>query len=410
MQPHKKPRLMPVGVPDGFGKSPAQSKAKIVAPQFTSAFAQSSSVAPKPRSTIKAPHSSLDPHLRDVGSASSSSEHAKFTVRKAPPAADLLVAEARPIVRPNPAASRPDPFIAFKDVLRDKRPLQQDDLFAPSLKKHQVPELAYALLENERDKEKLVKRVSSPPKLPPGSHTKHLFTLSTIGIARATDISTDNGNAELASIFLDDQHPEILQGEENNGEMWRGLNFSPQKKRYGHHGPQFVRNGLASRASQVLGRMQTSLTLWQREMERQLTPDTYSGLNSDLRLTIVKIEQMPAPTFTKSNATSFGIALCRIHAPSNRANLSFTTSYRKLLKVIFSFPLPAPQSPVRSATRFAVGAEVFTWKPWHEVKLARAAHPVSEAESGSDSAARQQDIADTLLLCNRFLFAEFLQR
>ena len=74
-------------------------------------------------------------------------------------------------------------------------------------------------------------------------HAKHgLKTLSTTSIAKATDLSTESGNAELASILLYDQHPDIVHGDADRSEARRGLNFSPRKKRYGQqNGPQFVR-------------------------------------------------------------------------------------------------------------------------------------------------------------------------
>lgn len=191
-------------------------------------------------------------------------------------------------------------------------------------------------------------------------------------------------------------------------------------------------NGLASRASQVLGRTRTALTLWQREMESQVLPDTLSRLEPDLQMTINKIEFMPAPMSTKSSSSCFGIALCRIHSLSSQTKPHLAMNYRKLFKVIFSFPLPAPQGSVRNASRFAAKTEVYAWSPLHEVKLVPqaidlnagknagldstsvqdhvtavpASFPMSLTLSLSIGDASQSDLqlSDTVLLCSRFLF------
>lgn len=242
MQPRKKPRLTPIGMPDGFEKTSASSKVKVAVPQFTSAFALS---AAKPRST-KTPHSFLDPQLRNPGS----SENAKLAARRGGMHAATSLASGA-TTHPDIASSRPDPFVAFKDLSHDKhgRPMQQDllafmddtstspDLLLRTL---QAPQLASILQGNEDSNAKPMKRIGSPPRLPAGDDSKNMLTISTTSIARFTDIGTEGGHAELASIFLYDQHPEILEREES-GEARRGLNFSPQKKRYGHNGPQFVR-------------------------------------------------------------------------------------------------------------------------------------------------------------------------
>ena len=240
-----------MGMPDGFEKA-ASPKVKVSAPRFTSAFAAESRSNPTAKANLtKAPHSFLDPQLRNV----SSSENAKTTTRRGGTHATTSLASGVHLAtRMDVASGRPDPFVAFKDrPSHDKnlRPMQQDLLafiddtsISPDvrLRTIQVPQLAFIPQENEEYMAKPMKHISSPPRLPAGEGPKHNLTISTTSIARFTDINTEGGNAELASIFLDDQHPEMLQ-KEGGGEAGRGLGFSPQKKRYGHHGPQFVRYG-----------------------------------------------------------------------------------------------------------------------------------------------------------------------
>ncbi|KAF8636066.1 hypothetical protein AX17_003822 [Amanita inopinata Kibby_2008] len=340
--PRKKARLtvLPPSGPDGFEKtSAAQQKAKITVPQFKSGFT--------------------------TASASGSGN-----------------------------TSHNNPFV-----------IPTAHTYAGPLKKLAPPQLTSILPNNASNADsKHPRSIRSPPKLPTKTKSdgqKQFLTLSTTSIARATDINTDSGNAELASIFISDQHPDILQGTEDNSDTRRGLNFSPQKKRHGHpSGPQFIRNALAARASHILGRTRTSLILWQKEMENRVLPvksgsssnsTDVSHLKPDLHMTIIKILRLPVPFSAKSTNPSFspGIALCQIHsspiqhtttttttATTNTTTTSFSAKnrhhHRKLHKVVFSFSLSppgSPHSPIRNAAYFSVGAKAFVWKPWHELDI-----------------------------------------
>lgn len=63
---------------------------------------------------------------------------------------------------------------------------------------------------------------------------KPLRTISTTEIALATDLFTDSGTAELAHIFLRDQHPDIVDHREEPARWHIGL--SPQKGHYSSKG------------------------------------------------------------------------------------------------------------------------------------------------------------------------------
>ena len=252
MEPRKKPRLMPLSGPDGFEKSPAQSKSKkIPVPQFTSAFGDSSSksVAKPASRPTTIPHSTLDPELRHAGSS-----RPGITVPVNMLTRNPFHGVNDPRMAGGGRRDRDDPFIAYKDIARNKEGLfagdARDSLFStttpyvPPLKKLEAPDLSSILAQTPVAAEKTIRRAPSPPKLLPpadGDREKHKFTLSTTTIARATDFSTDEGNAELTSILLRDQYPEIMQEDAGGSEARRGLNFSPRKKRYGQQGPQFVR-------------------------------------------------------------------------------------------------------------------------------------------------------------------------
>jgi hypothetical protein len=71
------------------------------------------------------------------------------------------------------------------------------------------------------------------------SSDQTLRTISTTLIARATDLFTDNGVSELASIFLHDQHPDIQFPSTDDVDERRGIMMSPEKTGKGKE--KFVR-------------------------------------------------------------------------------------------------------------------------------------------------------------------------
>ena len=127
-----------MGIPDGFEKTSAPPKVKVSVPQFTSAFAEH----PDPKSGIRAPARMPNPLL--VGEASS-----------------LASGTCLNATHSDMASSRPDPFVAFKDLSHDKNlnPMRQDlpalmDDTSTSPDVHlrmllQAPQLESVLLGNE---------------------------------------------------------------------------------------------------------------------------------------------------------------------------------------------------------------------------------------------------------------------
>ncbi|KIL61358.1 hypothetical protein M378DRAFT_13542 [Amanita muscaria Koide BX008] len=465
MEPRKKRKLIPISGPDGFQKSPAKPK-KISVPQFASAFTPSDHTSGK--SPFKAPHSSLDHQLRNSNAASLRLADVHHT--REPVSA---IAHATTSAGPSSISTCRDPFNAYKDMSLSKRtihhgsrtleeqghPPYRASHTQPALKKLQAPDLTSILQDHGMPTKPItsMKRITSPPRLPmtddQNKYAKHdLKTLSTTSIAKATDLSTESGNAELASILLYDQHPEIVHGDADRSEARRGLNFSPRKKRYGQQsGPQFVRNGLAARASQLLSKTRTSLTLWQREMEAQTSsfpdedPISLSYLKPDLRLKVIEIIHSPTShrpsksgNITNSQTPCFAIALCRVlqspcsSSTTSNIGLSFHTSYHTLVKVIFSNAFSvSPRSIVRNAVLFKDGVEVLVWRPWHEVKVSSphdsmeeeaalaidetddhqrmpASFPMSLTTSFSSSKDDSSGfrIAETALMCSRFVLMD----
>jgi hypothetical protein len=297
---------------------------------------------------------------------------------------------------------------------------------------------------------------------------KSMRTISTTHIARRNDLSTDSGKAELASIFLHDQHPEILTRAEDDEDGNFSLGVSPQKMGRTSKGkgkePKFVRydkllfsfiyynltycrNGLAARASMLFSQTHTALALWQKEIENLLSSSSLSRrLTPDLRLRIVKIINVPVGSGSRRSVTSTtspGLAICRVLSTSSgHKHTSHSlpgNNDDKTLLVLLSFPTTAPLRTntlhARNPEDFLEGRDVYVWEPWQEVPLffsspvTGASMTVEDAKHLNIAAAPfpllpssfplsptstrvkeefSSDIplADTALLCSRFLIMQ----
>ncbi|KAJ4000613.1 hypothetical protein F5050DRAFT_1803954 [Lentinula boryana] len=253
--------------------------------------------------------------------------------------------------------------------------------------------------------------------LPPPIHlpscispSKPLRTIATTRVARATDLSTENGAAELASIVL--QNPVVLETADIP-EIKSGLDLSPQKSNPFGRAPKFVRNGLAAHAASLLSHANTSLALWAKE---------YSTLTRfpkpDLRLRVIRVFHRPSQqTHAKSNV---GLALCRLlHNQSlltKNERLSAVTEFpvldvdednpsSSMVLVLFSFPShPSSSStPIRNPATFEEDVEFWIWKPWRTLTLnSSQLHSLSASNSGlaqDDGSGAVESIA---LFCDRF--------
>jgi len=86
---------------------------------------------------------------------------------------------------------------------------------------------------------------SLPPPLPlpvPPESTsdKSMRTISTTEIARATDLFTESGTAELAHIFLHDQHPEVVN-RQTEDPFIGNIGLSPHKSKHNKGKEPFLR-------------------------------------------------------------------------------------------------------------------------------------------------------------------------
>ncbi|KAJ7761001.1 hypothetical protein B0H16DRAFT_1312438 [Mycena metata] len=237
-----------------------------------------------------------------------------------------------------------------------------------------------------------------PPTLPAPvtpSSDRTLRTISTTLIARATDLFTDNGASELASIFLHDQHSDMQFPSSDDVDERRGIMMSPEKGGKGKE--KFMRHGLAARAAALYDRSHASLSLWEAEMAHTLTSSSRRGLNPDMRLRILHILHIPAPVSHPSSKLSTpGVALCHLlAAPASESSnsLVFPKPKDSIYAVLLSFsslsPPPRPQAQTQLAIRnpedFTEGGEVYVWKPWQVIAIDSSALRLClESEDGMD--------------------------
>ncbi|KAG6867455.1 hypothetical protein C0993_002538 [Termitomyces sp. T159_Od127] len=276
-----------LAVADGFERQkPDCPKAPVQVPKFTSAFneKQPQTTRNKPLSKAKFGPKSDFVTSKPVSSASISNQKSQNLKQLPVPAFMIHTTEKeKKPIPPTRLQPLPDPRTLTKGEtssamapLPPPPPLPTPPKDAVTLKNMPAP-MTFA---------------------PAGTSIEvSLRTISTTNIALATDLLTDSGTAELAHIFLHDQHPDIAASNKHGQPEWN-VGMSPQKdvkfiKGKGKE-PKFLKGGLAARSSELLAQSRTSLVLWQKEMELQLSSSVFHS-NADFRLRILKIIDQPVP-------------------------------------------------------------------------------------------------------------------
>ncbi|KAJ7656670.1 hypothetical protein B0H17DRAFT_1213726 [Mycena rosella] len=403
--------------PDGFSKATTKPVTKPSAPKFTSAFDAVSAPAPAPG---PAPVPARRASIRFVDSDAPNPVKPNRAVRALKPPVPLFNSGSKPAVDSVPAPRLP-PLPVFPPPVSRSAALRQ---LAP-------PPAPSAPIASSSKSTTSLKPLVPPPYPAPAqapSSDRTLRTISTTLIARATDLFTDNGASELASIFLHDQHPDIQwQSAPDDVDERRGIMMSPEKAGKGKE--KFLRNGLAARAAVLYDRSHSSLSLWEAEMAHSLSSSASSfrrGLNPDMRLRIVHILHVPSPVPHPSSMLSIpGVALCHLLATPIPDPLGLSRSKDAICAVLFSFSSLSPpvQTPlaIRNPEDFAEGNEVYVWKPWQSImidpsamKLDPETHSdptVGDVEAaafqlfapGATGARRRGTILETALVCERFV-------
>ncbi|KAF9468242.1 hypothetical protein BDZ94DRAFT_1304524 [Collybia nuda] len=446
MPPRKRQRM---AGPEGFSK-PLTTPVKVNTPTFVSGFGTST----------------MEPNSRPL----SASKTAKpLSTSRVPPAFESFlessskpksVVAKKPVVRLKPP-SLPDlkirtrPNYGLHNEPKSLRRRIQPPSLAPvnpegintnitPMRKVTLPFFGQPPVTPSKPTMKL--NAIAPPRLPTPTARESMLPISKTTIARATDLTTDQGTAELASIFLRDQHPDIFNPAHHPDDMngfWMGM--SPEKEGKNTKGKgkeKFKRNGLAAQASALFARSHTALALWHKEIELKLSSHS---VQPDLRARIVKILDMPLgpspgspskpKTSTLSASTSPGVAYCQILSinptkSTNKAHLQPRKKNNQHHLIVLSFPSSAPSRTgnirsrlhVRNPEDFVEGGELHVWEPWQEVALNDKESSQKEEEVGmsittfpllpssfpfSPSPARtpipvETHVASIALLCSRF--------
>ncbi|KAF8828831.1 hypothetical protein HHX47_DHR3000068 [Lentinula edodes] len=421
--------------PDGFAISKPPSKpGKAAPPTFRSAFdtskkhratdnhdprkaeSSSNSRSTATRPLVSVPDFTLDPQLALIQVAEGSrriastpkkptskvvaSSGTKLSTKLHSPSLRIAPAskEIQRVFHENqsiPSASSSTKPISFS---KPKIPLlfpRQDPASTKTPAKPLLKSLAPPRLQTP--KPALGQKILPPPPPPPisvSTPSKPLRTIATTRMAKAIDLSTENGAAELASIVLQTSSDSETV---DTTDFKSGLELSPQKSNSFGRSPKFARNGLAAHAASLLSHANTSLVLWEKECS---TLSTFP--KADLRIRVVRVIHPPVH---KTNAPSkIGLALCRLHDKRVLidAKLGATTEFpvpnmdgddaqTSTALVLFSFASqPSSSSPIRNAADFKENVEFWVWKPWRTLLLS----PSQISASGA--------VENTALFCDRF--------
>ncbi|TFK69804.1 hypothetical protein BDN72DRAFT_839963 [Pluteus cervinus] len=386
-RPTKKPRLAP---PEGFltpikkvGVQPPRS----APPRFTSAF-NGTALSGKPQFKREiTPVPVARPREPPASPAGPSRLSSLTPLRVAPKVSSLntVPSDLLPHIR------APAPKVAIRPP-----PIPQPPLIpSKPLKVLKPPSLPQRTPRRPTPKF----RLPSPPPLPaPSTPTKSFRTISSTTFARATDLSSDGGAAEIASIFLRDQIPSLEFSTPTRRHKIRGLEMSPEKDKKAKSG-KFIRGGLAARANDMLTRTRNSLNLWQTETEHLLAGSRRPP--PDIRLRILRVIHVPTPlpnhvlqSSPSSNATSAGIALCKIISTHSLPGLR--ASRLEVHRTVFSFlASTTPNTLVRNPKDFLEGLEVHVWAPYHQIESP--SQDTNEVEMEGDKV-----VSNFVMMCSRF--------
>ena len=246
MRPLKR-RRMEMAPPDGFTTTATTVRKPVykpVVPQFSSAFNgdRASNLTFKPSSSSKEGTDNLKEY-RPVPSKSSIVEGAdKVKERKV-----LHALPSKPDTRtftPRTPKEWPSTFLPAlhgslissqlkidAPILQLRPPPKPPITTSAPLKPAVPPPPLLANKQFSKDLKSLQPPIVAPPSNP-AIDGKSLRTISNTLVALATDLSTDSGVAELASIFLRDQHPDItLPNSHPDYHDGRGLGLSPEKSK-----------------------------------------------------------------------------------------------------------------------------------------------------------------------------------
>jgi hypothetical protein len=231
MSARKRRRIMEG--PDGFTKVCTPKPSKVHVPRFDPAFDEAETViTDQPPPSVSKP--SLKPPKLVPKTVSLSKPVSKVNLKQ-------LEAPTARFVKPekHPVELRPlKPPISLVESQGNTSTTLQRLPPPPPMRLPETPAKPHQILKS-------LGHPPLPSKPSAATPAKSMRTISTTHIALTNDLSTETGKAELASIFLHDQHPEILARAEDDEDGNLNLGVSPQKMGRASKGkgkePKFVR-------------------------------------------------------------------------------------------------------------------------------------------------------------------------
>jgi hypothetical protein len=237
-----------------------------------------------------------------------------------------------------------------------------------------------------------------PPALPPPAPETpvHPQTINSTRFARGTDLTSEDGTFEVASILLGNtcasrsELPFTTGNAKDNEHVRRGFDMSPQKgvregpgfKKCVYLSHAFIawsirlmshRNGLAAFASSVFSEIRTEQNLWLKDTTRSLAMSTRPDkLQPSLRLRILRI--IPSyPTFPSTCAVCIDSSAPSPPSSQERPPSPMDEDYTPSPPFPFSFAFPKAE-PVKvllyhsglsssSLAKLVKGAVIWAWDP-----------------------------------------------
>ncbi|KJA15156.1 hypothetical protein HYPSUDRAFT_208139 [Hypholoma sublateritium FD-334 SS-4] len=420
-----KRRRVEMATPDGFLETPnlpPKAVHKPVVPKFSSAFGDAAYNVPQRKehypsnALVKKPLSSrfqevFDPATlkENIGGHANAADSSNRKPRKVVSVKDVrdeFLREAS--VKPNPLPQLRLPLCAPPLPL-----VTTTSTSKVALKRIIAPELPI------KPPSKVLLPIQPPANIV--AHTsrnnaplgKDLRTISTTGLGRFTDLSSENGADELASILLRDQHPELhTDAKVADTYTQRGLELSPEKKGKGN-APKFVKGGLAARASAHFDQTRTAFILWRRQIEIDLQRMKTLPSGADICADVLKILHKPLSVSNSRPGSHLPvIALCRVRHANGKIHALFKADH--LYRVVFSYP--DRMSTDSRLEELSSGHLVRVFKPWSEMSFSRsgilsvapripANLPLPNSLPFSTPDPLDAPVHDTILFCSRFFIA-----
>ncbi|KAH9948469.1 hypothetical protein B0H21DRAFT_235068 [Amylocystis lapponica] len=381
-KPHSKTSVARPQLVSAFGGSPSASRAKptsvgkVAIPHFELAFDDAASSLPKPPSKVSV--RSTDIQRLHGAHQSKKSDYAPAQKPRS------LRVQKPPVIAPSPP-----------DAPREQSPTKK--LTELSLPRLVLPSHTRDTIEPPSTPPPGRRSVALPHAIADASRavSANMKTIFTTEFARATDINSEHGPAQLLSIFLQQNQPDFIDPIDR--ELQRGLGQSPEKA--GKPKEAKYRGRWAGFANGLFRRNDRLLTLWRMDIGAQLQQQALH-VPPALRLRILSVVQPTAFASHHRSPVVSTTALLHCHVDSKPDEED--------VAVLLHFDsTPNPSSILNKAEDLKDGGEIHVWNPWRTLQLSGGPDVVRdpvETVQGEVSLTNMPDRCRSgrVLFCSRF--------